>query len=80
MYVFGAGMARFDTGAQPSWIESAAEAAFRVLSFPVFLIVEHENTLRFPGLWGYVPVLTNSALWAAVFIAFLTRRSGERIA
>jgi hypothetical protein len=70
LYVFGAGMARFDSGAAASATESVAGWAFAILSFPVLTLLERVPAVRFPGLWGYVPVVANGAIWgvAAVLV------------
>ena len=64
-YVFGSGMARFDSGVVESEMpETVARWAFAVLSFPLLPLLERMR-LRFPGWWGYIPFLANSALWGA---------------
>lgn len=69
-YVFGTGMARFDSGAPASMTESAAGWAFAVLSFPLLSLLERMPAARFPGPWGYVPFVANSCVWglAAVIV------------
>lgn len=63
LYVFGTGMARFDTGAAASFKESLAGWTFTVLSFPLLMVLERIPPARFPGLWGYVPFLLNASVW-----------------
>ena len=62
--VFGSGMSRFDTGGQPGWFETACGRLLTALGFPLLTLVEGRMGRRFPGLWGYVPFVANSALWA----------------
>jgi hypothetical protein len=64
LFVFGAGMSRFDSGGQPGWFEAACGLLLSVLGFPMLTLVDGMG-LRVPGLWGYVPFVANSALWAA---------------
>jgi hypothetical protein len=75
LYVFGAGMARFDSGAAASATESVAGWAFAILSFPLLTLLERIPAVRFPGLWGYVPVVANGAIWglAAVLVQWRLR-------
>jgi hypothetical protein len=65
LFVFGAGMSRFDTGGEASWFEALCGRALNVLGFPLLTLVDNRMGQRFPGLWGYVPFAANSALWAA---------------
>lgn len=79
--VFGAGMARFDSGAPASATESVARWAFAILSFPLLSLLERMPAARFPGLWGYVPVVANGAIWglAAVVVRWRWRaRASQR--
>ncbi len=64
-------MARFDTGGQPGWFEAACGRLLTVLGFPVLTLLEVKVGLRFPGLWGYVPFVANSALWAAAALGLI---------
>lgn len=70
LFVFGAGMSRFDSGGQPGWLEAAGDRLLSVLGFPVLTLAEGMG-LRVPGLWGYVPFVANSALWAAAALVVL---------
>jgi hypothetical protein len=65
LFVFGAGMGRFDTGGEPAWFEALCGRVLSVLGFPVLTFLDNRMGQRFPGLWGYVPFVANSALWAA---------------
>jgi len=67
-------MARFDTGGEPGWVETTAEPLFSILSFPVLPLLDRLPGLRFPGLWGYVPLMANSTLWAVVVLALFQAR------
>ena len=69
LYVFGAGMARFDSGAPASVTESVAGWAFAILSFPFLTLLERMPAARFPGLWGYVPLVANGAIWGLAAVA-----------
>ena len=44
--------------------------AFAIVSFPLLTLLEWLSVARFPGLWGYVPVVLNSGVWglAAVVV------------
>ena len=63
LYVFGAGMARFDSGLPGSPAETVAGWVFAVLSFPVLTVLERVSAVRFPGLWGYIPFAVNASVW-----------------
>ena len=80
LYVFGASMARFDSGAPASATESIARWVFAILSFPLLSLLERMPAVRFPGLWGYVPVLLNASVWglaAVVLRRWLRARSAS---
>ena len=64
LFVFGGGMARFDTGGQPGWFEAACGRLLTALAFPLLTLVEGPLGQYFPGLLGYVPFVANGALWA----------------
>ncbi len=69
LFVFGAGMSRFDTGGEPPWFEVACGRLLNLLMFPLSMLLDNRMGQRFPGLWGYVPFVANSALWAAAALA-----------
>jgi hypothetical protein len=73
------GMARFDSGADPSSSERFLEGLSAVLNFPVFAaVLRLEHAAKwFPGLWGYLPIFVNSVLWAValLYIVKKIRRS-----
>ena len=73
VYVFGTGMARFDSGAPAGALESVAGAVFTILSFPLISLLERVPSARFPGLWGYVPFLANASLWGLAAVAVRAR-------
>lgn len=79
-YIFGMGMARFDSGAPESAAESVMRWAFAILSFPLLKLLERMPVARFPGLWGYVPFLGNALLWGAAVpgIRWWLRARGSR--
>ena len=72
-------MSRFDTGGQAGWLEAVGGRLLSVLGFPMLTLVEGMG-LRVPGLWGYVPFVANSALWAAAALAALgvVKRAPDR--
>ncbi|MCA1562966.1 MAG: hypothetical protein LC804_22795 [Acidobacteria bacterium] len=76
VYTFGAGMARFDIPAERPWIEAAAAVLLNVLAFPLLPWLSRLPALRLPGLWGYLPLVANSALWALVILVVF--RMGRR--
>lgn len=69
VYVFGAGMARFDSGIPAGLTETVAEWLLAALSLPVLTVLDRLRVLRVPGLWGYLPFLANSSLWGLVVVA-----------
>lgn len=75
IYVFGAGMARFDTLSERTWMEAAAALLLNVLAFPLLTWLGRWP-LRLRGLWGYAPFVANSALWALAILAAF--RAGRR--
>ena len=77
LYIFGTGMARFDSGARAGAAESVAEWVFAILAFPLLSVLERMPVARFPGLWGYVPFLLNAGVWgvAAVVLRWRLRRA-----
>jgi len=76
LIVFGGGMSRFDTGGEPGWFEAACGRLLSVLGFPILTLLETRMGQRFPGLWGYVPFVANSALWAAAALGVLRVAKG----
>jgi hypothetical protein len=79
MFVFGAGMARFDTGGQPGGFEAVCGRLLSLLSFPLSTLLDSRMGQRFPGLWGYLLFAANSALWAAAVLGVLRVVQGLRI-
>jgi hypothetical protein len=72
IYVFGAGMARFDTGAPASRTERIASLFVTVLAFPVLnglwdVLPVGVRSRGFP--WDHLVFLVNSAVWATVLMA-----------
>ena len=75
LYIFGTGMARFDTGVVESELpETTARWVFAILSFPLLTLLER-LPIRFPGFSGYLPFLANAALWGAAAVAVWRRRA-----
>jgi hypothetical protein len=63
IFTFGAGVARFDAPDGPRWTETLTSSVVDVLAFPLLPLLGRPS-LRFPGLWGYVPFIVNSVVWA----------------
>ncbi|MEQ3682345.1 hypothetical protein [Alcanivorax sp.] len=61
---FGYEMELFDTSDEISQIESVLHMAYLVLAFPLVTLISNLESMSFPDLWGYVPILANSFLWA----------------
>jgi hypothetical protein len=72
-YVFGMGMARFDSGAPEGAAESVMQWAFAILSFPFLTLLGRLPVARFPGLWGYVPFVLNASVWGLAAVAVRRR-------
>ena len=70
-YVVGAGMARFDSGLPGGPAETVAGWLFAAFVFPVLTVLERVS-VRFPGLWGYIPFVVNSSVWSLAVV--LARR------
>ena len=65
---------RFDHGGQATASERAAGIVSNTLSAPVMPLLMRSPARRwFPGLWGHLPLLLNSALWAGAAV-WLTGR------
>jgi hypothetical protein len=62
LYVFGAGMARFDSGVPGGLTEALAGWLLTALSIPLLTLLDRLAVLRGSGLWGYIPFLANSSL------------------
>lgn len=62
-FVFGSGMARFDTGGPSGPAERIARGLLNVLAFPVVLALDWLPGLRLAGLWGYIPFVLNASIW-----------------
>jgi hypothetical protein len=66
---FAIGMDRADTGAEATLFERAVAVCVDVLFFPLVHLAQLAPRGWFPDLWGYVPLVLNSALWACAFVA-----------
>jgi hypothetical protein len=73
LYVFGAGMARFDSGLPGGPAETVAGWMFAVLSFPVLIVLERLSAAHFPGLWGYIPFAVNASVWGLAAVVACRR-------
>ena len=69
VYVFGAGMARFDSGVPGGWPETLARWLLTGLSIPLLTVLERLPVLRVSGWWGYIPFLANASLWGLAVVA-----------
>ncbi len=71
-------MDRFDSGRSPTLLESGISGVLGVLCFPIIPLLKHVP-VRFPGLWGYLPFVANSAIWGATVCLFIkaTRKKDE---
>ena len=80
LYLFGAGMARFDSGVRAGAAESVAGWMFAILAFPVLSVIDRMPVARFPGMWGYVPFFLNGCVWglAAVVVHWRLRARAWR--
>jgi len=56
----------------PKFFYRALDLVSDVLQFPVVTIALKSGKGWFPGLWGYIPIFINSALWATALVAFFT--------
>jgi hypothetical protein len=78
IYVFGAGMARFDSGAPATASERIASVTVSVLAFPVInglsdLLPVSVWPRGFP--WDHLLFLVNSVLWATFLMTVWTWRN-----
>jgi hypothetical protein len=78
LYTFGAGMARFDSGAAASLPETIAGWLIASLSFPLLTALHLLNVGSIPGLWGYLVFAANAAIWGVAAVAL--RRRWHRLA
>jgi hypothetical protein len=69
VYSFGAGMARFDSGAPAGLAETLAGWLLALLSVPLLTVLERLSELQFPGLLGYIPFAVNASLWGIAVVA-----------
>jgi hypothetical protein len=75
LLVFGLGMARFDTGTPPSFMEGALGLLATILHSPLLTLFGD----RIPEAWwavcrGYLPFLLNSLIWVLGGLAVAWRR------
>lgn len=71
LMAFGSRMGRFDSGRPATPVESVIQVAAAVLLFPFSILAVHLPAGWFPGLWGYIPFLLNSALWGCALYFLL---------
>ena len=68
LLLFAIGMDRFDTGLDATFLERALDLLVVVLFFPLVHFSRLAPAGSFSGLWGYVPIVLNSALWASALV------------
>jgi hypothetical protein len=75
----GLGMNRFDSGGDPSIIETITRAITNILVFPGFYVYSAAGSRN--DLFEWVTVIANSVLWGAAFFGFflLVRRMSRSI-
>jgi hypothetical protein len=73
LYVFGAGMARFDGGVPGGLTETPAGWLLTALSMPLLTVLARLPVLRGSGLWGYIPFVANASLWGLAVVAVRRR-------
>jgi hypothetical protein len=73
LFVFGAGMARFDTGEAMAGSEWAAHWALIVLGVPLLTLLDAVPGTWFPRLWGYLPFVANAMIWGGAAVAIRKR-------
>ena len=75
---FDQAMTRFDTGAEPTFVERAVDLLSKVLN-PLLPLAAKSKGLGavFPGLLGHVPGLASGVLWA--FVAWWLVALGRRL-
>ena len=61
---FSSGMDHALDGTKINLIEMLSARVSSVLEFPLMPIVGSQPILKFPGLWGYFPIILNSLVWA----------------
>jgi len=79
---FSVGMSQFDTGDDPTIIENALHVAATVMMWPIFEPMAkwggHFVAQLFPGVLGYIPMLTNSLVWGLAVWLILGRAMWRR--
>ena len=75
---FGQAMTRFETGAEPTFVERAVDLLSKVLN-PLLPLVAKSKVLGavLPGILGHLPGLASSVLWA--FVAWWLVALGRRL-
>jgi hypothetical protein len=63
---FVQGMARFETGAEPTFVERAVDLLSKILNPLLPLAVKSKLGALLPGILGHLPGLASSVLWAFV--------------
>jgi hypothetical protein len=83
LYMNHWGWQRFDIGGVPSIAEDVVGAVLSTLSFPITYLVFRPALAPFvaqllPGLWGHIPFLLNSALWAGAIVWLVPRIASNK--
>ena len=66
-----------EAGEPPSFSLQVSRTLYTTLSAPLsFFLLATRSAKWFPGLWGHVPVLLNSALWSGLILWLWSRRAG----
>jgi hypothetical protein len=75
---FGQAMTRFDTGAEPTFVERAVDLLANILN-PLLPLAAKSKVLgtMLPGLLGHLPGLASGVLWA--FVAWWLVALGRRL-
>jgi hypothetical protein len=63
---FVQGMTRFETGAEPTFVERAVDLLSKILNPLLPLAVKSKVGALLPGILGHLPGLASSVLWAFV--------------
>lgn len=72
LFSFGVSMDRFDSARPASILEKMMSGTTSILSFPTLPLLKY-LPVSFSGLWGHLPFLANSALWAFLILVFVAR-------
>jgi|GEM_PF-4588739 len=71
LWSYGVGSDHFEGRPVSLFSVYASEWLSETLKFP--LVTASFKIFRFPGLWGYMPILLNSALWVTMLMFLFGR-------